>query len=61
MRTRALDRPSLVRDMRSVYDTGCGKRKLPDARGVTTRARASQVAPLSTKLYTLKNQQKANL
>ena len=56
MKTRAPDHPSPVRDMRSVYDTGCGKRKGFDANGVnTTTLRAPTAAPLSNKLYRLKN------
>ena len=65
MRTRAPDHPSPVRDMRSVYSTGCGKRKRYDAKGATTTttttARSPPVAgPRSTKLHKLKNQLKEN-
>ena len=60
MRTQAPDHPSPVRDMRNVHDTGCGKRKRLDAKGVTTRskARAAPVEYVSSKLYKLRNQQK---
>ena len=53
MRTRAPDHLSPVRDMTCVYDTGCGKRKRSDARGVTTRprARVGLVEYVSIKLY----------
>ena len=61
IRRRAQDHPSPVRDMACVYDTGCGKRKRSNTKGVTTTATGSlPVELLSTKLYKLKNQQKAN-
>ena len=62
MRKRAPSHPSPVRDMTSVYDTGCGKRKRFDAKGITTMSmtRAPPVEVVSSKLYKLKNQQKAN-
>ena len=59
MRSRAPDYPSPVRNMRSVYSTGCGKRKRSDAKGVTLRSRAAPVEEVRSKLYKLKNQQKA--
>ena len=61
-RTRAPDHPSTVRDIRGVYNTGCGKRKRSDARIVTPppRPRAPPAVPLRTKLYRLTNQQKTN-
>ena len=43
MRTRAPDHPSPVRDMKSVYYTGCGKRKRSDSKGVITRTMAAAV------------------
>ena len=49
-RTRALDHPSPVRDMRNVHNIGCGKRRRSDAKGVTTRARAVPAEYVSTKL-----------
>ena len=60
MRTRAPEHPSPVRDLRNVHDTGCGKRKRSDAKGVTTRskARAPPVEDVSSMLYKLRNQQK---
>ena len=61
MRTRTPDHPSPVRDMACVYDTGCGRRKMLDAKGVTTRTRARvPVKYVNTKLYKLRNEQKAN-
>ena len=58
MRTRAPDHPSQVRDMVCVYDTGCGKRKRSDAKGVTTRSMTAPVVEyISTKLYKLRNHQ----
>ena len=44
MRTRAPDHPSLVRNMRSEYNTGCEKRKRSDAKGVA--ATISRAAPV---------------
>ena len=60
MRKRAPDHPSPVRDMASVYNTGCGKRKRSDAKEVTTRskeraARAAPVEDVSSQLYKSKN------
>ena len=63
MRTRAPDHPSPARNMISVYNiTGCRKKKRLDTKGVTTRARARTlpVDGVSSKLYKLRNQQKAN-
>ena len=50
MRTRAPEHPSPVRDLKNVHDTGCGKRKRLDAKGVTTRsiARAAPVEGVSS-------------
>ena len=61
-RTRAPDHPSQVREMKSFYNTGCVKRKRSgDTNGVATPTpKAPPAAPPSTKLYRLKNQQKAN-
>ena len=42
MRKRALEHPLPVRDMTSEYDTGCGKTKRSNAKGVTTRSMAGQ-------------------
>ena len=56
MRIWAPSHPLPVRDMTSVYDTGCGKRKRSDAKGVTTTTpRAPSVEDISAKLYKLKN------
>ena len=59
-RKRAPDHPSPARDMTSVYDTGCGKRKRFGAKGVTTRsmARAASVEGISSQLYKLRDQQR---
>ena len=59
MRTRTPDHLSPVRDMTSVYNTGCGKRKRLDAKGIATRsmARAMPVEDVSSQLYKLRNQQ----
>ena len=60
MRTRAPNHPSSVRDMRSVYDIGCGKRKRSDAKGVTPLPPRAPPVNVNTKLYRLNNQQKVN-
>ena len=54
-RTRAPDHPSPVMDMRSVYNTECGKRKRSDAKGVTIAITLPPVTGLSTKLHKLRN------
>ena len=59
MRTQAPDHPSPVRDTTSVCDTGCGKRKRLDPKGIiTTTPKAVPVESVSTKAYKLRNQQK---
>ena len=50
IRTRAQDHPSPVKDMKSVYNTGCGKRKRLDAKGVITTTRVPPVEDVSSGL-----------
>ena len=59
MRTRAPDHPSPIRDMTCVYNTGSGKRKRLDAKGVITTTRVPPVR-MANNLYNLRNQQYAN-
>ena len=58
MRQRAAEHPSPVKCMRNVHDTGYGKKKRSDAKGIVCVGRT--IAKVSTKLSTLRNQQKAN-
>ena len=60
MRKRALDHPSPVRDVTSVYDTRYGKRKRSNAKGITimSMTRAAPVEVVSSQLYKLRNQQR---
>ena len=58
MRIRAPSHPSPISDMRCIYNTGCGKRKRSDAKGITTTApRAAPVEDIRSKLHKLRNQQ----
>ena len=61
VRMQAPSHPSQVRDMTSVYDTGCRKRERSDAKGLTTTTpRAAPLEDVSSERYKLRNQQKKN-
>ena len=58
MRKQRPEHPSAVRCMKNVHDTGYGRKKRADAKGFVAVGRTAVKA--STKLSTLRNQQKAN-
>ena len=58
MRQRAAEHPSAVRCMRNVHDTGYGKKKRTDAKGVVSVGRVP--AKGTSSISKLRNQQKAN-
>ena len=55
MRPRGPDYPLSIWDMRSVYNTGCGKGERCDMEGVTIRSRAAPLEVISSKLYISRN------
>jgi len=58
MRKQRPDHPSPLRCMRNVDDTGYGRKKQTDAKGVVCVGRT--IAKVSTKLSKLRHRQKAN-
>ena len=57
MRTHAPDHSSPVRDMRSVYDTWCGKRKRLDSKGATTTTTTAAASPFPPPVAVLRGTQ----
>ena len=58
MRQRTAEHPSPVRNMNNAHDTGRGRKNRADAKGVVCVGRTT--SKVSTKMSTLRNQQKAN-
>ena len=58
MRKQRPEHPSAVRCMKNVHDTGYGRKKRADAKGFVAVGRTAVKG--STKMSTLRNQQKAN-